>query len=203
MKKKRSACSFCKRAAFEVRHLVTESKGAAICNECALVTLEVLLEKHEPELAGLLERQYHLIQIDNPVVTIREFELRSEYQITALLVLGFFTTFLGWFDPAIKAESRLDVTSPGIRLSVRSSALHRGKVEEALATYGEILTKRKTPSELLISAAGHKALSELVRAAEENRLADSNERAKPDYTPTQAIGWILSGEIEDHQGLLS
>ena len=203
IKKRNPVCSFCKRVAKEVRYLVAESKKAAICNECALITLDILLEKRDSELAALLERHHHLVQIDNPAVSVREIQIRPEYQLPALLILGFLPTFLARLEPAISVESRLDITSFGIRLSLRSSDLHREAVEEALVLYGDILVKRKGLSDLSFDDEGKQDLMKLVRTAEEQCVPKSPAHTKNEYSPIQAIGWVLSGECEDFEGLLS
>jgi hypothetical protein len=194
-------CSFCGKAATEVRYIVAESRSTAICNECALLTIDVLLEHLDPNVAELLERHSYLLNLENPYVVVRDIHIDSVLQTVALLLLGFLPMFLANTASKIPVEVRMDLLPSRIRLAIRTTQADRAAVQDCVTLYGDILSGERSIDEVPMTAA---AREEFLRVKSiHETYAGQWIRAPTDgrsVSLMQQLGWVLTEDWDDKIG---
>ena len=191
-------CSFCGKASTEVRYIVADSSSTTICNECALLTIDVLIEREDPEIAGLLERHQHLLTLDNPCVLTRDIHISNESQMPTLWFLGFLPTFLANVTSQLQAEVRLDIALNRIRLAVRTTVGDRSAIYDAIALYGDILSNERSIDEVPLTANARQLFNDLSSVCEgytKEYKSDPSEECP--VSPSQTLGWVLSEDWDE------
>jgi len=178
--------------------MVAESRSTAICNECALLTIDVLMERSDPEVAELLEQHSHLLNFENPRVVVRDIHIGSKSQTQALLLLGFLPTFLASTAPQIRAEIRVNIAPDRIRLAIRATQVERAALQDCVTLYGDILSGEHSIDEVPMTAS---AREEFLRLKSIHKTYDDQGMNVPTDGNTvslmQELGWVLA---EDWDG---
>jgi hypothetical protein len=205
MKRDEIKCNFCGKSQNEVM-IIIAGPTVYICDECVSICVEIIDEK-DP---SWLEKHMDMDKVTDSNI-IREVTLPPEYHQIGLSIIGYFSMVIKYKYPDLPVKTRIEQDGRFLRLVIRSGKETKEKFQHLLNDYALVIQGKLTPEQFFERPDQVKELQERLRitelelrrliAVEDNsELMNINEKVLKLHN---ALGWILSQEIEDIEELFA